>query len=72
MHFLHLLAWKASEDVLFLGLILLFQKVPKRQKQTGVVGKADIVENKTSQGSGESLVYVPCSTWGLLDPWNFP
>lgn len=49
------------------------KEVAKRQKQTGVVEKAGILQNKMSQGGrGKAwcMFFVQCGA--LLDPWNFP
>lgn len=69
-HLLHLQAWRANDEVLFLGLILPFQKgFPKRQKQTEGVDKADIIQNKTSQRSrgrlGIHLLFHAGPSWTL-------
>ena len=69
LYLLHLQAWRANEDVLFLGLILPFQKeFSKRQKQTGVVVKADLIQNKTSQGSRGRLGI--CSLFNVGPSWT--
>lgn len=62
-------AWRAHEDTLFLCLILHFEReVPKRLKQTGVAGKAGVIENKTSQGSRGRLGV--CSLFSVGLSWT--